>query len=243
MRVSGQHGGAGRWAGVVDLLAHRGDGMHDPKLSMLRAYWEAVRGTALVPERAQLDPRGIERALSVAFLAERIAPTVARFRLAGMTLNTLMGMEVRGMPLSALFTPDSREALGGALARVFDGPAIAHVALRGEAGLGRPRLEGNLILLPMRAEDGSISRALGGIALRGHAGTPPRRLDLTGLEVTPLGPTADSSPEAALPRPMPAPPPTVGQGFAEPPAGFAHTPTARRARPHLRVIRNDEEAD
>ena len=38
-----------------------------------------------------------------------MAPSVARFRLAGAHLSELMGMEVRGMPMTALFLPDARD--------------------------------------------------------------------------------------------------------------------------------------
>ena len=64
-----------------------------------------------VPMRSDVDPRGIERSLEHAFILERIAPQMARFRLAGMHLTDLMGMEVRGMPTTALFAPAARAAL------------------------------------------------------------------------------------------------------------------------------------
>ncbi|NCU21311.1 PAS domain-containing protein, partial [Candidatus Falkowbacteria bacterium] len=81
----------------------------DRALADLRSYWEALRQGRPVPARAEVDPRGIERALDYTFLLERIAPGMGRFRLAGMHLNDLMGMEVRGMPLSTFFAPLSRK--------------------------------------------------------------------------------------------------------------------------------------
>ena len=54
-----------------------------------------------MPRRAEIDPRGIENALEYAFILERIAPGMARIRLAGIHLSDLMGMEVRGMPLTS----------------------------------------------------------------------------------------------------------------------------------------------
>ncbi len=217
-------GRRGRWAGVVDLMVRRGGAVNDPGLGTLRAYWEALRGDALIPRRAQVDPRGIEQALGISFLAERVAPEVARFRVAGMRINSLMGMEVRGMPLSALFQPEARTSLGRALRRVFDGPAIVELSLRGAPGLTQPRLDGRMVILPLRADDGSVSRALGGLALSGRIGTTPRRLEITGLQITPLG--------AAEAQAVP--------GLAEAPAPFTpqtHTPDGR---PRLRLIRNDD---
>jgi hypothetical protein len=235
MEHAGMAGLSGRWAGVVDLLARRGGRMEDGDrtsggfagLSSLRAYWEALRGDAIAPERAQIDPRGIESALPIAFLAEEIAPGIARLRVAGGQLGRLMGMEVRGMPISALIAPDSRDDFAGVLRRVFAQPAIAEIALRGAPGLTQPRLEGRMLLLPLRANDGKISRLLGGIALQGRVGLAPRRLTLVGMQLTPLGTTAEAKAEEP--------------GFADPPAPFAPAPP--RGRPVLRVISNDDDAD
>ena len=33
-------------------------------LSQVEAYWEALRGTRLMPRRSEIDPRGIEQALA-----------------------------------------------------------------------------------------------------------------------------------------------------------------------------------
>lgn len=202
-------------------------------LNTLRAYWEALRHDGDVPRRLQIDPRGIESALDIAFLAEQVAPRVARFRLAGRQLNALMGMEVRGMPLSALIEPPARDDFADALERVFGVPATVELSLRGASGLTQPRLEARMLLLPLRAEDGTVSRALGGLAVEGRVGKPPRRLDLTGAEITAL--EGVPMPDRA-PRPAGQTPDRV-QGFAEAPADFDGAP---RGRPKLRVIRNDD---
>ncbi|MGY6410474.1 MAG: PAS domain-containing protein [Alkalilacustris sp.] len=229
--TGGSEAPRGRWAGVIDLLVRRGGMVKDPGLSSLRAYWEALRGDDLIPRRAQIDPRGIENALGIAFLAERVAPEVARFRVAGMRVNGLMGMEVRGMPISALLEPESRAQFGRTLRRVLDGPAVAEISIMGSAGFGRPRLDGRMLLMPLRAEDGSITRLLGGLALEGRIGATPRRLEITGLQLTPL------APGAAQPVEEPGPDLTALPGFAEARAGFAPRPSGP---PKLRVIRNDD---
>ncbi|MEM1421046.1 MAG: PAS domain-containing protein, partial [Pseudomonadota bacterium] len=61
--------------------------MQHPGLSLVEAYWEGLRAGRLVPRRADVDPRGIDQALEYSFILERIAPGMARFRLAGMHLN------------------------------------------------------------------------------------------------------------------------------------------------------------
>ena len=74
-------------------------------LAEVRGYWEGLRKGSDLPRRDEIDPRGIVGALENTFLLERVAPGVARFRLAGMQLHDLMGMDVRGMPLTALIGP------------------------------------------------------------------------------------------------------------------------------------------
>jgi len=123
-----------------------------------------------VPKRADIDPRGIEPLISSAFIAERIAPGVARLRVAGVHLNDLMGMEVRGMPLATFIEPRDRDAFALRLVDLFDGPAILRFALRGRRGIGRPALGGTMMLLPLRSDLGDISRALGCLVTRGPVG-------------------------------------------------------------------------
>ena len=68
-----------KWGGkVVSMADRRGKTADHPALAQLRAYWEGLRAEGDLPTRAQIDPRGIERALEYAFIAERIAPGVAR---------------------------------------------------------------------------------------------------------------------------------------------------------------------
>ncbi|MCU0901790.1 MAG: PAS domain-containing protein [Cypionkella sp.] len=96
-------------------------------ISEVRAYWEALRNGDMLPRRDRVDPRGIAGALEHSFLVERIAPGIARFRISGMIYNDLMGMDIRGMPMSCLFMGDARQPAQ---------PARAH-ADPADAGAGR----------------------------------------------------------------------------------------------------------
>ncbi|WP_347309821.1 PAS domain-containing protein [Defluviimonas sp. SAOS-178_SWC] len=206
--------------------------MRFPCISEVRAYWEALRDGRAVPYRSEVDPRGIERALEYAFVLERIAPQVARFRLAGMHLNDLMGMEVRGMPLTAFFTPKARREIAGLLDAVFTGPRTAELTLAAESGLGKPTMAAKLLILPLRSDLGDVSRALGCLAAEGPIGRTPRRFDLVESLVSPI---AESLPSRRVP-PVPAP-----TGFAEPAAPFAGAaPQPVRSRGHLRLVVSDE---
>ena len=90
--------------------------------SQVESYWEVLLGSRLVPKRSEIDPRGIEDALEYTLVLERIAIGMARFRIAGSHLCNIMGMEVRGMPLSSFITPSRRETLGSILETFFNAP-------------------------------------------------------------------------------------------------------------------------
>ncbi len=162
-------------------------------LRQVEAYWQARCVAGQVPPRSAIDPRGIEAALHHAFVAEEIAPGHARLRLGGSHLCDLMGMEVRGMPLSALITPRARPRLSQALTQVFAGPARAVLTLAAERRLGKPALAGRLLLLPLSDDLGRVTRALGCLVTDGRIGRAPRRFEALQTEVAPLG-----RPDAAL---------------------------------------------
>lgn len=194
-------------------------------INEVRAYWEALRDGGNMPLRAQINPRGIEGALEGAFILERIAPGVARFRLAGMHLVDLMGMEVRGMPLSALFDPPGRNALAIGLEQVFAAPAVLELRLAAERGIGKPELCGRMLLLPLRDDGGQTRLALGCLATEGEIGRKPRRFHITTSTLQPLQQAKTSGP-------------LLARGLAEPPAQFTHPP-AVAARPYLRLVKSD----
>ncbi|MCV2865686.1 PAS domain-containing protein [Albidovulum sediminicola] len=220
MSVDGFFGGE-----VVPFAGARKD-MTRSTVEEVRAYWEALRGGRPVPLRSEVDPRGIERALDYAFILERVAPQIARFRVAGGHLNDLMGMEVRGMPITAMLSPGSRPQMGAVLADVFESPAVAEVVLRAEAGAGRPELTARLLLLPMRSDRGGIDRALGCLASNGQIGLAPRRFSLSETLRTEIA-AGQPSPRAITPE----------RGFAESMPPFMRAP---RSRAHLRLVKTDE---
>lgn len=211
----------------------------------VRGYWEGLRGGRGVPLRSAVDPRGIERALEYAFILERIAPSIARFRLAGMHLSDLMGMEVRGMPLTSFFTPKARPRVAALLEGVFQGPDVAELTLAGEGGFGKPDLQGKLLILPLKSDLGDVTRALGCLVADGQIGRAPRRFDILSDSSTRIEDATKTAPQ---------PPRERAAGFAEPAAAFraapmpapgpiaeplidAATPEQRRAM--MRLVRPD----
>ena len=199
--------------------------------AMVEAYWQALRGTRLMPARSEVDPRRIEDALEHAFLLERIAPRHGRLRIAGRHLCDLAGTEVRGMPLSALFDATGRTALGEALEQVMDGPGLVTLDIAAPAGLGRAALEGRLLMFPLRSDLGDVSRVLGCLETTGAIGRPPRRLQVLATRVTPL--VAEAGPPA---------PSEIAPGFAEATETYdPGPPRPRRKAPHLRLVSTQDD--
>lgn len=219
---------------------NRPDALRFAQLSELRGYWEALRTAAdgAIPERNRIDPRGIGGALDVAFIADRVAPGVARLRLAGSVLCDLMGMDVRGMPLLSLIEPRDRAGLAEAVETALMQPAVLTLALAADRGIGRPPLEARLLMLPLRRADGSAGLALGCLAIDGQIGRAPRRFFITRRLIEALGPAqrrdlaaAESAAESMAVDKAP--------GLAEAPAVFAGRPPCLppvRGRPHLRLV-------
>ncbi len=154
-------------------------------LRQVEAYWQALCAQDAVPLRSQIDPRGMEDALENAFLMERIATSMAKIRVAGSHLNDIMGMQIAGMPLSSLIAPVDRERFGKAVTQLFADPAILRMELRAEGGFGKPDMEANMVLLPLRSDFGDQTRALGALVSHGRIGRTPRRFTIRNIEVTP----------------------------------------------------------
>ncbi|MGQ0610253.1 MAG: PAS domain-containing protein [Paracoccaceae bacterium] len=158
-------------------------------VQQVRAYWESLRIDGRLPLRQHIDPRGLASALEQVFLIEQVAPGHGRFRLAGNLFHDLLGMDVRGMPLTALFEPVSRERVKIGLQGVFDDAAALHLGMEAERSIGRPTLGARMTLLPLRGGEGEPMLALGVLACRGQVGRAPRRFSIGTIRTEILFPT------------------------------------------------------
>jgi hypothetical protein len=186
-------------------------------LQDVRAYWEAMRAGGRLPRRDDINPRGMASALEQVFLVEQIAPNHGRLRLAGMGLSDLLGMDVRGMPITALLEPVARARLSEALAGLFRGEHVLDLWLEAERGIGRPPLTARMLLLPLIGSQGEPDLALGCLCSKGSIGRAPRRFTISRLlrEALPLAVRADAV-----------------AGLAEPAEPF-HPP---KGKPTLRLV-------
>ncbi len=147
-------------------------------LQELEQYWRDLRGARRIPVRSDVDPARIDSALPHAFILDRVAPGVGRLRVAGQKLSSFVGMDARGMPLTSFFSADGRDTVMRQTELVFSGPALVEVPLVSHRSLGRPKLTGCMLLLPLLGPDGEVSRALGAIFTDGMIGRAPRRFDI-----------------------------------------------------------------
>jgi hypothetical protein len=191
-----------------------------PAISQVEAYWTALSDGGGIPLRSQIDPRGIEDALEYSFIPERVAPGVARFRLAGGHLTDLMGMEVRGMPMTAMFEPEARKMLADLTERVCNTPELIEVSLDGGKGIGRGALQAKMFLAPLRDDRGQVNRLFGCLQSEGRIGRQPRRFSITDFTATKTG--------NDLTYPLPDNEPRVLQELAEAQATFAHKPKTEK---------------
>lgn len=171
---------------TTDLFRNDSKAKANTLLAEVRAYWEALRDNGRLPLRAAIDPRGLASALEQVFLIERIAPGHARFRLAGHHLHDLMGMDVRGMPLSVLFEAGARQRVQPVVEEVFENATALHLGLEAERGMGRPAMAAKLMLLPLRAVQDEPAMALGVLVSQGSIGRAPRRFQIASLRVETL---------------------------------------------------------
>lgn len=203
-----------------------------PELAQLRAYWEALREAGALPARSRINPRGIAGVLDKVVLIERVAPGIARLRIAGMAIRDLADCEVVGMPLSALFEPGARGTLADAVEALFSLPCTIELEVAAERSLGRPALSGRMLLLPLQGFGGVVDMAIGALVMTAGTARAPRRLTVTRVQ------------REALVLGEPAPRPPRLTELAEDAPRYAPRPNPRPAeRPYLRLVKTDREPE
>lgn len=138
------------------------EAMH-PAFAQLERHWQSLRQGMSVPRRFDINTTAIETALPWTFVLHRVAPGVARIRVAGQKIHDVMRMDPRGMPLSALLDADDRSTLAVHLEEVFSEPALVQLPLHRPAAILRPEVNGALLLMPLLDEHGEVTRAFGAL--------------------------------------------------------------------------------
>ena len=222
----------------VTLLRQCRKPMKNPILVELLDHWERLRAGRIAPLRSEIDPRQIENALTHAFILERSQSGGARFRIVGMQVSDLMGMEVRGMPAASLITPAERAGFDAILNRMFDHPEIVELTLNATFA-GRQPVAADMLLLPMKNDLGQVSRILGCIVTKGTILAPPHRFSIVSQKVTRIVALKESTFQTTIQSASP--------GFAEnPQTSFTAQPSPanKQARPsgraYLTLVKSDD---
>lgn len=182
-----------RTSATVVPLHPRATTYRYPHCNRVETFLDRLAQPGTLPRRQSINPSGIASSLSHVMVLTRISPRHARIRHAGQHILDLMGMSADGMPLSAIFEPNARESIASTLETVFDRPAVARIALRGERGYGRPLLEGLMLLYPMHSDHGDRTHVICCLETRGDTGRAPRRFSAETVSLRTLGILGDQA--------------------------------------------------
>ncbi|NRB02096.1 MAG: PAS domain-containing protein [Rhodobacteraceae bacterium] len=196
-------------------------------MAQVEGYWQALTLAGHLPQRKDLKPSALDGALEHVSILERIDTGIFRMRFAGRHISDLMGMEVRGMPLSALIRPGERELLSDALENVRTHHTPTRLKLR--AGT----LRGELLVLPLSPDDRNQDHLLACLISDEPAGLAPCRFEIRDVLVDRARPQnlGSTTTDPKAPARQPA------SGFAEDRAEFQSKPTRV---PFLRIVDLEE---
>ncbi|MGR3615603.1 MAG: PAS domain-containing protein [Paracoccaceae bacterium] len=194
-------------------------------LRQVEAYWTALCDGETVPRRSAIDPRGIDNILRYTFIVERIAPGIARFRVAGQHLQAVTGLDLRGMPLTSVLTPEARTLFQPLCETMFNAPAVLTLHMNDTA---LPGQAAHMVLLPLRDEFGQVNRAMGAMVGDQDSTGNAARFDINGSELREIGAAEGAYFNSVRPEPVSV--------FAEKKALFTGEPS------YLRVVSTQSNA-
>jgi hypothetical protein len=129
----------------------------------LFGYWTEKRGARPAPERSEIEPSAIRRALGDVFILSFDRAASHPFRLAGTRVCALFGRELRDLPFLGLWDAESRVALTDLMATVGEENTGAVASANASTAEGWAQaLE--LLMLPLRHRDGAPARVIGVLA-------------------------------------------------------------------------------
>lgn len=126
----------------------------------LFSYWNALRGARTAPDRTDIDPGAIRGVLADTFVLDVTDPMSMVLRISGARLNALFLGELKGLNFLHYWDPSSCHAVRDLAASVAAEPAPAIAGVKA-APPGRPALDLELLLLPLRHFGKTQSRILG----------------------------------------------------------------------------------
>lgn len=129
----------------------------------LFGYWVARRGTRSAPERGEIEPSAIRKALGDVFILEFDRLAGHPFRLAGTRVCALFGRELKNEQFIDLWQGTSRRALAELIDAIADEATGVVASVSGLTGEGwKQDLE--LVLLPLAHRGDTHQRMIGALA-------------------------------------------------------------------------------
>jgi hypothetical protein len=129
----------------------------------LFGYWTARRGTRPAPERGEIEPSAIRRALGDVFILEVDRSAGHPFRLAGTRVCALFGRELKNEAFLNLWDGETRAQMNQLLAVVADEATGIVASAKGSSAEGSP-LDLELMLLPLAHRGDTHARMIGALA-------------------------------------------------------------------------------
>ena len=118
-------------------------------LREIERYWQQLRGSFLLPQSGNLKAEDLKPYLSNIFIADKIAPGLVQIKTAGTGISARLGMDPRGMPLSALFRAQARGPLASAVHATLDTPEVTRLTLHAATNPLMPAIAAKMLLLPL----------------------------------------------------------------------------------------------
>ncbi len=129
----------------------------------LFSYWVARRGTRVAPERGEIEPSAIRKALGDVFILEFDRVAGHPFRLGGTRVCALFGRELKNERFIDLWDAGSRAALGELIDAIADEATGVVASARGRTAEGWTQ-DLELVLLPLAQRGDTHQRMIGALA-------------------------------------------------------------------------------
>ena len=129
----------------------------------LFGYWVARRGTRVAPERGEIEPSAIRKALGDVFILEFDRVAGHPFRLGGTRVCALFGRELKNERFIDLWDAGSRAALADLLDGIADDATGVVASANGCTAEGWTQ-DLELVLLPLAQRGDTHQRVIGALA-------------------------------------------------------------------------------
>ena len=129
----------------------------------LFGYWVARRGTRSAPERGEIEPSAIRRALGDVFILEFDRLAGHPFRLAGTRVCALFGRELKNDRFIDLWDAQSRVALTELIDAIANEATGVVASAKGRTAEGWTQ-DVELVLLPLAHRGDTRARMIGALA-------------------------------------------------------------------------------